>query len=72
MFLTNEELQSLTARVQQKAQIKALAKMGVPFIVRPDGKPMVLRSYLEKKFGEGQEPTQTGRKKTAPNLSMVA
>ncbi len=39
--LTPDQLYQLTHRRRASAQVQALAKMGVPYWVRPDGTPFV-------------------------------
>ena len=46
-FLTEEELRHITGRCRRRAQIRALARMGVGYLVRPDGRPIVTRQSLE-------------------------
>ena len=46
-FLTEEELRHVTGRRRCRAQIRALARMGIAHIVRPDGRPIVTRQSLE-------------------------
>ncbi len=43
LFLTRDELVELTGKKRKSAQIRALAEMGIPYRVRPDGTPAVLR-----------------------------
>lgn len=47
LFLTPDEVAELTGRVRYMAQRKALTAMKVPHQVRPDGRPLVLRSIIE-------------------------
>lgn len=47
MFLTPQQVAILTGKVYPSAQIRALREMGIDHIVRPDGKPVVLRSAVE-------------------------
>lgn len=47
IFLNESEIRTLTGRVRYTAQIRALIGMGVEHVVRPDGKPIVLRSHVE-------------------------
>lgn len=47
ILLTKEELMELTGRERPRAQVRALVHMGIPFRVRPDGSPVVLRDHLE-------------------------
>jgi hypothetical protein len=57
LFLTPAELVDLTGKVRRSAQVRALAMMKIPFVVRPDGQPRVSRSYLCDKLGE-REPEE--------------
>lgn len=50
-FLTEEELRHITGRRRYRAQIRALACMGIGYIVRPDGRPIVTRQSLEMSVG---------------------
>ena len=45
--LTQEELRDITGFKLASKQLSALAQMGIPFKVRPDGTPCVLRSTLQ-------------------------
>ncbi len=54
VLLTTEELRHLTGKKQGAAQIRALRAMGVPYLVRPDGKPVVRSDWGE---GRKAEPT---------------
>jgi hypothetical protein len=47
-FLTEEELRHITGRRRYGAQIRALACMGIGYVVRPDGRPIVTRRALER------------------------
>lgn len=46
--LTKKELQELTLKIHHGAQVRALAEMGIRYIVRPDGSPVVLHSALDE------------------------
>lgn len=46
--LTKKELQELTLKIHHGAQVRALAEMGIRYIVRPDGSPAVLHSALDE------------------------
>ena len=39
LCLTKKEIRELTLKMHHSAQVRTLAEMGVPFIVRPDGSP---------------------------------
>jgi len=43
MILTNAEIIEITGKQRYKAQALVLARMGVPCITRPDGRPIVSR-----------------------------
>ena len=47
MFLSTEDVTELTGKCRYKAQVRALAMMGVKYTVRPDGRPIVLKTALE-------------------------
>lgn len=61
MFLSTEEINSMTNRVQRSAQAKMLRSMGIEFRQRADGSLAVLRSHVEQLFGAASTPK---RKKT--------
>lgn len=61
MFLTNDELQGLTCRIQRAAQQRVLRGMGIEHRVRPDGTLAVMRAHIEKSFGAAPA---AGRKAT--------
>ena len=43
MVLTNAEIIEITGKSRYRAQAMALARMGVPYLIRPDGRPIVSR-----------------------------
>lgn len=51
MFLSKEELQALTNRVQYATQVRTLSGMGIQHCVRPDGSVAVMRGHIETLFG---------------------
>ena len=60
MFLTPDELAELTGYQQQSRQIRWLRDRRYPFDLGADGKPRVLRSYVERRLGDAptkREPT---------------
>ena len=70
MFLSAEEISSMTERVQRSAQAKVLRSMGVEFRQRPDGSLAIARAHVEKLFGCAME--KAGRKKDfTPNWSGI-
>lgn len=56
MFLTDDELATLTGRKQARRQIEALRTMGIPFRVNALGKPVVTKAIIEGR----QEPMAGG------------
>jgi hypothetical protein len=70
VFLTPEEVASLTGKQRGDAQRRALNFMGVEYKVRPDGSIAILRAHVERLFGGGAS-TERQRKKTAPDFSKV-
>lgn len=46
MILEDAEVAKVTGKVRPSAQKKALAKMGIPFRVRPDGSLLVIADDL--------------------------
>lgn len=69
MFLTGEEINALTTRVQHSAQLKVLRAMGIEHRVRPDGSLVILRSHIEKLFGD--ETRSRNQKVTEPNWGAL-
>lgn len=55
MFLDDDELKSMTKRIQRSAQAKMLRSMGIIFKIRADGTLAVLRAHAEKEFGVTSE-----------------
>jgi hypothetical protein len=51
MFLTKEELVTLTARKIKRLQIEQLRKMNIPFWVNAVGGPVVARAAIEGRSG---------------------
>ncbi len=59
LFLQPDELSVLTGKVRANAQILALRRMGIEHRVRPDGKPLVLRSHIDPATGEPRSKPKT-------------
>lgn len=70
MFLSADEIHSMTKRVQRSAQAKMLRSMGIEFRQRADGSLAVLRAHVEQLFGGAAAPA---RKKAAaePNWGAL-
>ena len=47
MFLTKDELMTLTARKSKRHQIEQLRSMGIPFFINAVNGPVVTRSAVE-------------------------
>jgi len=54
--LTRKEIKELTLKRQHSAQARVLAKMGIRYILRPDGSPVVLHSDLVQTSGTVATP----------------
>ncbi|MBK6974637.1 MAG: DUF4224 domain-containing protein [Sterolibacteriaceae bacterium] len=70
MFLTDDELRSLTKRSHRDAQARVLTFMGIEHKVRPDGSLAVLSAHVERMFG-GPPASIRGPKKAEPNWDAV-
>ncbi|KAA5924198.1 DUF4224 domain-containing protein [Achromobacter xylosoxidans] len=60
LTLTHEELIELTGKARKSGQIEALKFLAIPFKIRPDGAPVVLRAAVEAALGhatKNQGPT---------------
>ena len=65
MFLTADELEALTGYSQKPKQVRWLADRRYPFDIGADGRPRVLRSYVERRLGEGEAKTSEPRLRLA-------
>lgn len=70
MFLTEEEVRSLTNRVQHQAQAKMLRSIGMMFKIRSDGSLLVLRAHVEQELG-GAPKAKAKKKEVEPNWDMA-
>lgn len=70
MFLSAEEIVSMTERVQRSAQVKVLRSMGVEFRQRPDGSLAIARAHVENIFGCAAEKALRTKDFT-PNWSSI-
>lgn len=64
--LTADEIAQITARVRKKAQCEVLRQLGIPYKIRPDGTPVVLRAVMEASFGHAT----TKKGPTSPRLRL--
>ncbi len=51
LTLTPDEIVQLTARKRRQKQCDVLRQMGIPFVIHPDGTPVVLRAAMEAALG---------------------
>lgn len=56
MFLTKDEIATLTGRKKRQLQIEQLRKMGIPFWVNAVNAPIVARAIIEESKGKVQPP----------------
>lgn len=70
MFLSSDEIISMTERVQRRSQAKMLRSMGIEFRQRADGSLAVLRRHVEKVFG-GAAEQKSKVKEFKPNWDGV-
>ncbi|WP_225748488.1 DUF4224 domain-containing protein [Eikenella sp. Marseille-P7795] len=59
IFLSREEVISLTDYKRYGKQCAVLRQMGIPFITNPTGRPIIVRAVLEGR----QEQTASPRRK---------
>ncbi|MFC0260567.1 hypothetical protein CEY09_30375 [Achromobacter marplatensis] len=60
LTLSQKELIELTGKARKTGQIEALKFLAIPFKIRPDGTPVVLRAAMEAALGhatKNQGPT---------------
>lgn len=58
MFLTQEDLRTLTGKAQKAKQAEQLRRMGIPFYLNASGHPIVARSAIEGgRLTEQPKPT---------------
>lgn len=72
LFLTPEEVISLTKRTRRDAQVKMLRHMGIEHRVRADGSVVILRSHIEKIFGGIVDTAPPQKKRTEPNWAAIS
>jgi len=68
LCLTPQELESLTKRKKNRAQIKALVFMGIKHWVRSDGTVAVLRTQLSV---DSPEPRKNTGRSTEPRFDLI-
>lgn len=69
-LLSASELEELTGYIRPSAQIRALAKMGIKFKIRPrDGSPIVMRECIIAAMGLSAAPAP---QEDGPRFDKVA
>lgn len=51
IFLNDDEIIAMTRRMRHKQQVTALDQLGVMYILRHDGSPLVLREHVRDLLG---------------------
>lgn len=69
MFLSDDELVSLTQKKRQGAQRKVLNAMGITHKTRPDNSIVVLRAHVEQVLGG--KVTSPKRRPIEPNWAAL-
>lgn len=69
IFLSEDEVRSMTGRVIKSAQKLVLRHMGIEHRARPDGSLLVSRSHVEKVLGGNVEAKQ--EKNFTPNWDAL-
>jgi hypothetical protein len=68
MFLTTDEIRELTGYQRHADQRNWLTRNGWKFEENAAGRPIVLRSYAEKRLGDDA----TAKKTSGPNFSVIS
>ncbi len=58
IYLTPQEVEEITGKHRYRAQVRALARMGIQCRIRPDGRPIVSRIAFEKMMSPTASPLQ--------------
>lgn len=69
MFLTIEQLRSLTGRVKRSAQVRVLEAQKIPFVLDADGYPKVLAEAVKKRL-LGSDVLIDMQKRAEPDFSV--
>lgn len=71
-FLTDDEVAMLCKPLTQPAAIRRfLTKLGVPFQIRPDGRPIVSRRQADDLFSSAPGGSTAMQKETEPNRAAM-
>lgn len=68
LFLQPEDIKELTGKIRPRTQASYLQQMGIPHIINGDGKPLVLKSYIEKQLDPDRSETKNRSK---PNWNAL-
>jgi len=61
MFLTDDDLRTLTGRARPSAQLRWLSANGYRHAVAADGRPVVLRAEVEARLSSGSKTARRTR-----------
>lgn len=56
MILTDDDIRLITRKRKSDAQCRALTAMGIPYMVRPDGSPVVFTADVATSTPRKKEP----------------
>lgn len=71
-YLTDAEVSDMCEPlVQAAAQCKHLRALGLMVATKPNGRPLVLRTELDRVLGAGRFVQQSADKMSAPNVSAL-
>lgn len=71
-FLTDDEVAMLCTPLTQPAAIRRfLTRLGVPFRIRPDGRPIVSRRQADDLFSSPPGGSTAAQKETEPNRAAI-
>jgi hypothetical protein len=58
LTLTHEEIVEITGKKRPRSQREELRQIGIPFRLRSDGSPIVLRAVVEMELGYAPKETR--------------
>lgn len=68
MFLDDQEILALTNKSKRVAQRRTLERMGIEFILRPDGSIVILREHVQTLL-QGKKPQPKLNREKTPDWS---
>lgn len=71
-YLTDAEIAGMCEPLKQPAaQCRRLKAMGLHVVQKPNGRPLVLRTELDRVLGAGRFTGEAGAKQTTPNAAAL-